>query len=229
MFERIITEAAALSWVDWVVTITALVYVVLAARQNIWAWAWGIVSCALWAYASFFFYHLWLDALLQLFYVAMGFLGWYQWRNGRIEKEASIIREAGKEGILDDWQTDSAIKRKKALSITQLTWRENLLIVVGGSLAALSFGYFFDVYTPAAATYLDAFVTVFSVITTFMLVQKKLDNWAYWVVIDAASIYLFASRGAYLFAFIMIIYTLIAANAFLQWRKKDKLLTAKLL
>lgn len=200
IFNNITQEALALSWVDWVVTVTALVYVVLAARQNTWGWAWGIVSCSLWAYASFFFYQLWLDALLQLFYVIMGFVGIYNWTfKNRVK--------------------DQAPEQPNELPISRLTRRENALIIIGGTAAALLFGYFFDVYTPAAATYLDAFVTVFSIITTFILVQKKLENWAYWVVVDGVSIYLFASRGAYLFAFIMLVYTWIAANAFISWRK----------
>ncbi|MFN7118100.1 MAG: nicotinamide riboside transporter PnuC [Saprospiraceae bacterium] len=209
VFNNIVAEAAALGWVDWVVTVTALVYVVLAARENIWAWGWGIVSCGLWAYASFFLYNLWLDALLQLFYVGMGVVGIYKWMGkGRVEQ----AKDSGK-SVLDE-----EIVASSALPITQLTIHQHLMIIIGGAFIAVVFGYFFDVYTPAAATYLDAFVTVFSIVTTFLLVQKKLDNWAYWVVIDAASIYLFASRGAYLFAFIMLVYTVIAANAFWQWR-----------
>lgn len=200
IFSEIFQEALALSWVDWVVTVTALVYVVLAARENVWGWLWGIVSCGLWGYASFFFYHLWLDALLQLFYVVMGVVGIYTWQ--RRDRET----ERGGED----------------LPITRLSGKENLVVLLGGSVVALLFGYFFDVYTPAAATYLDAFVTVFSIVTTFMLVQKKLDNWAYWVAIDGVSVYLFFSRGAYLFAFIMILYTVIAANAFIQWLKTYK-------
>jgi len=133
----------------------------------------------------------------------MGFVGIYRWM--------------GRKG---DGVTSSQITENQGLPITKLTLQQHFFIIIGGSLIALLFGYFFDIYTPAAATYLDAFVTIFSVITTFMLVQKKLDNWLYWVVIDAASVYLFGSRGAYLFAFIMIIYTIIAANAFLQWRKE---------
>ncbi len=205
VFDQLIIEVLALSWVDWVVTITALIYVVLAARQNVWGWVWGIVSCGLWAYASFFFYHLWLDALLQIFYVIMGIVGIYKWI-GKREKAGSQERRVVRE-----------------LPITALTARQHVWIILGGSALALVFGYFFDVYTPAAATYLDAFVTIFSIITTFLLVQKKLENWVYWVVIDVASVYLFASRGAYLFAIIMFIYTIIAANAFLQWRKSATL------
>lgn len=208
IFSNLLQESLALGWVDWVVTVTALVYVVLAARQNGWCWVWGIISCSLWAYASFTFYHLWLDALLQIFYVVMGFVGLYNWRRSDLAHKG-----------LSDSETEGRGEGAKLL-ITRLTAKQNLFIIIGGTILSLLFGYFFDIYTPAAATYLDAFVTIFSIITTFMLVQKKLDNWAYWVLIDSVSVYLFASRGAYLFAFIMIIYTLIAANAFLQWKRE---------
>jgi nicotinamide mononucleotide transporter len=190
---QIIQQALALGWVDWVVAVTALIYVALAARENVWCWFWGIISCALWAYASFFFYNLWLDALLQLFYVGMGFLGIYRWKYG------------------DQKQAD--------LPVSRMTWEQHLLIAVGGFIIALAFGYLFDEYTPAAATYLDAVTTVFAVITTFLLVQKKLENWLYWIAIDAAYVYLYSSRGALLFALLMAIYVVIAVFGYYSWRK----------
>ncbi len=196
MIAEIAKEAAALSWVDWVATSTALVYVVLAARNQVWCWFWGIVSCSLWAYASYAFYGLYLDALLQLFYVGMSFVGIYNWKYG------------GQEGA------DAPVR--------QLSPSDHFTYLIAGSLLALAFGYFFDNYTPAAATYWDAFTTVFSVLATFMLVRRLLDNWAYWVVIDLVYVGLYYSRGAYLFALLMVIYTIIAALAWREWRKQRK-------
>jgi nicotinamide mononucleotide transporter len=190
--ELMLAEAATLSWIDWVATITALLYVVLAARQNSWCWMWGMISCSLWAYASFTFYQLYLDALLQIFYVVMAVVGWYQWKRGGT---------AGRER-----------------PITRLPFRAHLIYLSSGILAAILFGYLFEAYTPAAATHLDALTTIFSILATFMLVQKRLDNWAYWVVIDLLYMGLYASRGAYLFALLMLVYTLIAARAWWNWR-----------
>lgn len=192
-FQKIGVEAAQLSWIDWAATVTALIYVVLATRENIWCWFWGIVSCSLWAYASFTFYDLWLDAILQVFYVFMGFIGLYQWRYGR-KSEA------------------------KDLPVSQTPFKEHLLVLAGGLLLALFFGAFFDEYTPAAATYLDALTTTFSILATFLLVRKRLENWLYWVVIDALYAYLYFSREAYLFALLMILYTGIALAAYFRWR-----------
>jgi len=196
-FQQVITEAAALSWVDWVVTITALIYVILAARENIWCWFWGIISCSLWAYASFTFYDLWLDAILQVFYVIMAFAGIYQWR---------YSRQAG-----DD------------LPITRMKTQNHALVLAGGIALAWIFGALFDEYTPAAATYLDAVTTIFSVIATFLLVRKRLENWLYWIAIDGLYSYLYFSRGAYLFALLMVLYTGIALAAYFRWRKPQQL------
>jgi len=185
-------EAAALSPVDWIATITAIIYVILAARENSWCWFWGIISCSLWAYASFAFYELYLDAILQVFYVVMSFLGLYRWKKGGSGEQQDR-------------------------PITRLSQRQHLYYIGGGSILALLFGYAFSEYTPAAATYWDAFTTIFSVLATFMLVNKRLDNWAYWVIIDLAYAGLYASRGAYLFALLMLAYTIIAAVAFYRW------------
>ncbi len=194
MIETILAEAAALSWVDWVVATTALIYVVLAAREQAWCWFWGIISCSLWAYASFAFYNLYLDALLQLFYVAMAFIGLYQWKYG------------GQAG--------------EGLPVSRLSARQHLYILAGGTVATLLFGYFFDEYTPAAATYWDAFTTVFSIIATLILVRKVLDNWAYWIVTDLIYVGLYYSRGAYLFALVMVVYVVIAAFALVSWTRQ---------
>jgi nicotinamide mononucleotide transporter len=190
----IAAEAAALSWVDWAVTATALLYVVLAARGMAWGWAWGMISCSLWAYASYAFYNLYLDALLQVFYVLIAAVGLYQWKYG-----------AG---------------GKAPLPVSSLPWRQHLYIFIAGTVLSMIFGYFFGAYTPAAATYWDAFTTVFSVAATFLLVRKVLENWAYWVVIDILYAGLYASRGAWLFALLMVAYTLIAAYAFFSWRRQ---------
>ena len=64
MFPQLVQEIMALGRLDWVVTLTALVYVVLSARNNAWCWPFGIVSCALWAYVSYG-YGLYSDVLLQ--------------------------------------------------------------------------------------------------------------------------------------------------------------------
>ena len=195
MFEQLSQDLLALGPIDWVVTLTALVYVILSARNNPWCWPFGIISCALWAYASFFQYDLYLDALLQIFYVVMGFIGLHQWLRG------------GADGGV--------------LPITHMKLKEHLWVVGLGVASGLFFGYAFS-HTSAAATYWDALTTSFSILATILLVRRQLENWLYWIAIDIAYSGLYYSRGALLFALLMLLYVVIASLAYRSWSKAVK-------
>lgn len=200
ILQQIVQTLLHFSWIDWVATISALLYVLLAARGNNWCWLWAIISGVLWAYASYVFYQLLFDALLQVFYVVMAVVGWWQWRLG------------GTQGT--------------PLPMSWMSRPAHFFTIVGGSLLSIAFAYTAATLTTAAATYWDAFTTVFSVITTFWLVRRKIDNWLYWIFIDLLYAGLYATRGAYLFAVLMLVYTGIAALAFYRWRAEYR--TARL-
>lgn len=196
IFAQAFEQARSFSWIDWTATITAIIYVVLAARENIWCWFWGIISCSLWAYASFVFYHLWMDALLQIFYIVMAFVGIYQWKSSQHNESVKLT--------------------------THLSLREHLFYWAFIIPATFLFGYFFANYTSAAATYADAFTTILSVAATIILVQKKLETWLYWILADSLYVWLYGRQGAYLFAILMVIYVVIATDGYFRWRRQMK-------
>ncbi len=187
-------QMRAQTWLDWTITVTALIYVWLAAKEKIWCWAWGIVSCSLWAWADFAKYNLWVDGILQIFYVGMGAWGLYSWRFGGAGKEALPIRRL------------------------PLQWHLGLL--AAGAVLTLVLGVVFEKYTPTSLPYADSFVTAFSIIATFLTVRKVLENWLYWMVVDALAVFLFAARDAVLVAVVMIVYSVIAVFGFITWRRK---------
>ncbi len=77
-----------------------------------------------------------------------------------------------------------------------------------------------DNYTSADFAYIDSATTVFAVFTTYMLAQKILENWLYWIVIDIVSIYIYMNKGFYLTSALFIAYTLLAYIAYLQWKRE---------
>ena len=192
-----LAQLLALSWVDWVVTITGINYVILAARENIWCWFWGFISCSLWAYADFAFYQLYADGVLQLFYAAMSVWGLWQWK---------YSTAGGKE-----------------LPMSRMSNREHLWMIVLGLFGGLGAGYFLGTYTDAAATYPDAITTVFALLTTYLVIAKKIENWLYWIGIDSIYLFIYQSRGAYLFVFIMLIYLVVAIYGWRNWQQKYQL------
>lgn len=175
---------------------TAIVYLILAARESIWCWLFGIISCSFWAWAAFFLYDLYIDSLLQIFYVLISFWGIYQWKFGSASKEELPISK---------------------LSITQ-----NVIIIIGGLALSALVGWLFANYTAAASTYPDALTTVFSVIVTFMVIYKKLENWWYWLVIDSIYVWLYWTREGYLFSFLFVAYLIIVLIGQKEWNEKYK-------
>ena len=75
-----------------------------------------------------------------------------------------------------------------------------------------------DNYTHAELAYLDSFTTCFAVMTTYLVAKKVLENWLYWIVIDAASIYLYLQKGYYPTVVLFAVYTGIAFWGYMQWR-----------
>ncbi len=211
-----ITQLEAQTILDWSITVTALIYVYLAARENVWCWVWGMVSCSLWAYADFARYNLWADGILQLFYVVMSAWGIYSWTLGG-------GRKANKHT-----NNESAISEQNTLTISTLPLKYHLLIFVAGSVLTLVLGYIFEKFTPTALPYPDSFITAFSIVATVLTVRKILENWLYWIVMDALAVFLFAARDAVLVAFVMAVYTVISIFGYLHWRRRWKSQTAEL-
>lgn len=189
-----LAEVLALSWVDWVVTFTGIIYVILAAREQVSCWYWGMISCSFWAYADFSFYRLYADGVLQVFYALMSLWGLWQWKYGQ--------------------------KDQQELAISRMTRQEHLWVWGIGLLGGLLAGYFLGAYTNAAATYPDAITTVFAILTTILLIQKKLENWLYWLLIDFTYLFIYGSRGAYLFVLIMVIYLIVAVLGYKHWKER---------
>jgi nicotinamide mononucleotide transporter len=179
---------------DWLAMLTSLTYVVLAARSNNWCWLFAAISTAVWAYQSYFEYNLVSDALLQVFYFIMAGVGLWRWQ--RSDQEGAVV------------------------PVVRMTVQEHALTIGGGLAGGLALGYFFSATMTAAATYPDAITTVFSIITTFLLVGRRLENWLYWVVIDIAYVWIYLSTGAALFGLMMVINVGVAVYGFSSWRKE---------
>ena len=195
MVEDILTYAIELGWLQWSAFALNLGYVVLAARNNIWCWPVGLVGVIL----LFFIYvdaRLFSDATLQVFYMIMSVYGWLQWRKQSEGK--------GEKGI-ETW-----------------TLRRHLPLLSIGLICAVLLGYFWQIYG-GALPFVDALTTTFSIIATFLVAHKVLENWIYWILIDAICIYVYWVRDIHLISILFILYTLMAIYGLLSWYRMYKI------
>jgi nicotinamide mononucleotide transporter len=162
------------------------VSIVLAGRNNIHSWWLGIVGCSLFA-LLFYDVKLYADVLLQLFFIVTCIIGWVQW-----------LRGAG----------------GKPLPVTTAGWATLRWALPAGVAATAIYGALLRAFTSAYAPFIDSSVLVFSVIAQFLLMGRKLENWVFWLLVNAIAVPLYASRGLYLTA---VLYAGYFVNALISW------------
>lgn len=188
---------------------TALLYVVLAAKQNILCWPAALISTVLYT-VIFYDVYLWMDSLLQIYYFVMAGYGWYCWQGSK--RSATQSPTHSSTPILQ-WTLAQHVK-----------WCISLVFI------SLGLGYLMANYTPTHFPYLDSLTTVFAVFATYLVTQKVLENWLYWIVIDFVSIYLYIEKSLTPTAFLFAIYVVIAFIGYLAWQRdfKNQKLTGEL-
>ncbi|CUI08723.1 Ribosyl nicotinamide transporter, PnuC-like [Janthinobacterium sp. CG23_2] len=60
---------------------------------------------------------------------------------------------------------------------------------------------------------------MFSVVAQLLLMQRKVENWAFWILVNTVAVPLYASRGLYLTAFLYACYWVNAIVSWLWWRR----------
>lgn len=193
IFNSILSAFYNTSTTEWLIFITALLYVLLAAVENVWCWFFGIAASILSVYLCYKG-NLFLESALQVFYIVIGIYGWYQWLYGS--------------------------KEKTQLPISSFTLKKNNYLMIIGCIFWIPLGFIAHHYSTQVLPYLDAFITAFSLVATWMTAKKILENWLYWIVIDGLAVLLYASRNFYLIALLYILYTLLSVTGYMKWRKK---------
>lgn len=189
------TALTAMSAWEMLAVILAIGYLLLATRESLWCWYCALASTAIYT-AIFWNVSLLMESALNVYYMVMAVYGWWQWRQGGQQHEGVQVHR---------WSpTQHAI---------------TFVIIVVLTLVS---GFLLERNTGAAWPYLDSFTTWASVITTWMVAQKVLENWLYWIVIDSISIGLYADRGLYLTALLFVAYVIIAIYGYSAWRRHEQ-------
>ena len=103
------------------------------------------------------------------------------------------------------------------MAITTWAPTRHILAIGGVVLAALASGLLLDRYTEAVLPFVDSFTTWGSILTTYMVARKVLENWVYWFVIDSVCIYLYLDRELYLTALLFMVYLVIVVFGYRKW------------
>jgi nicotinamide mononucleotide transporter len=195
MLSVILEQARNTSLAEAIAAALGLAYLLLAVKRNLLCWLCAFASTTIYL-VLFGQAALYMQSALQVFYLVMAVYGFIDWKAGRTEASGVLIR----------------------------TWslRQHALAAVGVAIATVINGWLLAKHTDAAAPYLDSFVTWSSVVTTWMVARRVLENWLYWIVVDAIAAYLYFSQGLLWTTVLFVIYLGIVVQGYFVWRKERR-------
>jgi nicotinamide mononucleotide transporter len=182
----------ASSLVEWLAVVLALAYVLFATRQSRWCWPAAGASSAIYL-LLFARAGLPMQAALQGFYLVMALYGWIAWRAGH----------------------------GQANELHVSTWPARWHLAAAGLVIAATIAnvYLLAGHGNPLVPYADSLVAWGSVVATWLMTRKVLENWLYWIVFDLVAAVLYFSQGFEATAGLFLVYVVLAVRGYLEWRR----------
>jgi len=192
ILESVGVQVQGLSALEAAAVVAAVLYLLLAIRENIWCWLFAGLSTAIYVYL-FIGARLYMESALNVFYFGMAAYGWHVWYFGRTP---------GRE-----------------LPVT--VWPGKAHVVAASAIVVLSLGsgYLLGRYTNAAFPYVDSLTTWSAIWATFLVARKVLENWWYWLAIDLASVVIYWNRDLQLTSMLFVAYVIMIPFGLVSWTR----------
>jgi len=189
-----------MSFIEIFGTITGLITVWLAARNNIITWPFGLVNVSSF-FIIFWQVNLYADMFLQVYFFSMSVYGWIFWyKQKNIIKKISII---------------SNQKRMHAIVLMIVS------TAILGYLISEIHNWLPTLFSkPAAYPYFDAYTTVLSVVATIWMARRITESWVLWILVDVVAIVLYFLKGIKLVSVEYIIFLFMSVYGLIAWIKE---------
>lgn len=181
------------NWIELLGAVLSLIYLYLSINEKVGLWLFGLLGAVLYVYV-FFVAKLYADMSLQLYYVFVSIYGWIIW-------------------------TRKIADSDNKLKISFLNKKQYLSYLLGTIVIYLIYLVVLKKFTDSPIPYMDSVVGALSVVATYMLAKKKIENWLVWIVVDAFAAGLYLYKQLHPTFVLYIVYTIMAVVGYYQWKK----------
>ncbi len=183
------------NWVEVAGAVLSLMYLYLSIREKSALWLFGFISSALYI-VVFFRSKLYADMTLNFYYLGVSIYGWINWQ-----------RKSGKSG-------------SQTLHISRISGKQQTAqYLLGTSVAFMTYYLVLRYLTDSTIPVADSVVGALSVVATWMLAKKKIENWLVWIIVDMFAAGLYFYKGLYPTTILFVVYSVMAVVGFYQWKK----------
>jgi nicotinamide mononucleotide transporter len=168
--------------------------VIYAKKENILVYPTGIICTVITVYllykAQYFG-----DMMMNIYYSLMSIYGWWNW--SRIQNDKYLLK----------------ITRfsKNDLGLTVFLF----LLTITITYAV----YTFNLTEIKIPNYIDIFTSGIFFTAMWLMANKKLESWVFWIIGDIITVPLYAYRGLGMLSLQYIIFTILAIQGYIEWKK----------
>ncbi len=166
-----------------------IAYILCMVKEKRAAWPLGLLAVSLYAF-SCFQSQLYGEFSLQIAYAILAIYGWYTW---------------GK-------------NTHNNLNVSKLSNFQYIISIFSGIAMSL-FAFYLLQALDGSLPLLDAITNGFAITATVLAARKKIENWIFWIPINAITIYMMLVKGMPFYAILYFGYMLFAILGYFQWKK----------
>ncbi len=186
---------SAVTWLELLAFVLALANIACNVFEIHWGWPLTFVASVLYAWL-FYASKLYGEAGVNVFFAVTAGWGWWQWLRGH---------RAGSDA---------------PMRIARLERRGYWWCVAGYGVLWLACALLLHTVTDSTVPWADGFVTAGSIVGTVLLGRKFIENWPLWLLVNAASVALFAYKGLQLTVLLYVIFFLLAIWGWYGWKQR---------
>jgi nicotinamide mononucleotide transporter len=190
MLQRLLEGMRSTDPLEWLAFLAGVIYVVLIMQRRRTGWIFGGIS-ALALMVLFWRSRLPMNAMLQFSYVVAAVYGWRSWSRPHAGRRIGV------------WH-----------------WRGHVLALASCLLISAGLWQLLRIEGYSAFPFTDSLVACMGLFATWLVARVYLENWLYWIVVDAITIYLCLAQGMIVPLLLYAVYLVIAAVGFCNWLAK---------
>jgi len=197
MFDLLFQQYSDYETLDISLEIIAVVFGILSVwfskKNNILVYPTGMISTSIFTYLLFK-WSLLGDMMINAYYFIMSIYGWYIWTR----KVNNVVTPISKVSLPE--------------KITSL-----IIFFFSLSFVYGIYNYFdkWGSYT----SYIDNFTTAIFFVGMWLMANRKIENWIFWIIGNIISIPLYFYKGLTFTSIQYIIFTVIAISGYYTWKK----------
>ena len=204
---------------ELIAAVFGIISVFYAKKENILVYPTGIISTGLYVYLLSQ-WALYGDLIINIYYTLMSIYGWYMWT--RITGESKESLQITRTNTSD---------KLKAFAIFVFTAVFVIVVyryykVMPDLSLSESVQYAFDKISSGslvefrkATPYIDTFTTAAAFVAMWLMANKKIENWIFWIITNVVSIPLYFVKGYGLTGIQYTIFLILAFLGYKEWKK----------